>query len=64
MSSILLENLTRLARAGAHIVPPVPAFYLTPDQADAMQTFVDHYCLRLLDLLELPTPDSELRWRG
>ena len=31
MSSILLENLLRLAHAGAHIVPPLPAFDLKPD---------------------------------
>ena len=34
MSPILLENLLRLARTGAHIVPPLPAFYLTPDPAE------------------------------
>ena len=32
MSPILLENLLKLARAGAHIVPPLPAFYLKPER--------------------------------
>jgi 4-hydroxy-3-polyprenylbenzoate decarboxylase len=64
MSQILLENLLKLARAGAHIVPPLPAFYLKPDQATAQQVFVDHYCMRLLDLLALPAHNENLRWRG
>lgn len=64
MSPILLENLLRLARVGAHIVPPMPAFYLTPEPVDAMSTYVNHYCLRLLDLLAIPVEDPELRWKG
>jgi len=64
MSPILLENLLRLARVGAHIVPPLPAFYLAPDEASAMSTFIDHYCLRLMDLLGIPTGGEELRWKG
>ena len=64
MSMILLENLVRLARAGAHIVPPLPAFYLKPDEATAQRVFVDHYCMRVLDLLALPAEDDGLRWRG
>lgn len=64
MSQILLENLLKLARAGAHIVPPLPAFYLKPDEATAQQVFVDHYCTRLLDLLGFPVDNENLRWRG
>jgi 4-hydroxy-3-polyprenylbenzoate decarboxylase len=64
MSTILLENLLRLARAGAHIVPPLPAFYLRPDETTAQRVFFDHYCMRLLDLLALPTEDNRLRWQG
>jgi 4-hydroxy-3-polyprenylbenzoate decarboxylase len=64
MSVILLENLVRLARAGAHIVPPLPAFYLKPDEATAQRIFVDHYSMRLLDLLGLPAEDDGLRWQG
>jgi 4-hydroxy-3-polyprenylbenzoate decarboxylase len=64
MSSILLENLLRLARAGAHIVPPVPAFYLNPDEATAQRVFIDHYCMRLLDLLDITTGSGDLRWQG
>ena len=64
MSSILLENLLRLAQAGAHIVPPLPAFYLKPDENAAQRVFVDHYCMRLLDLLSIPSEHTDLRWRG
>lgn len=64
MSSILLENLLRLAQAGAHIVPPLPAFYLKPDEESAQRVFVGHYCMRLLDLLGIPSEDNGLRWRG
>lgn len=64
MSPILLENLLTLSRAGVHIVPPLPAFYLKPDEATALRRFVDHYCMRLLDLLEIPTKEPGLRWQG
>jgi 4-hydroxy-3-polyprenylbenzoate decarboxylase len=64
MSPILLDNLLTLANAGAHIVPPLPAFYLKPDDVTAQQIFIEHYCMRLLDLLGLPTIDEGLRWQG
>ena len=64
MSQILLENLLTLARAGAHIVPPLPAFYLNPDEATAQKLFIEHYCMRVLDLLAIPTANDDLRWRG
>lgn len=64
MSTILLGNLLRLAQAGAHIVPPLPAFYLKPDEETAQRVFFDHYCMRLLDLLAIPSEDNDLRWQG
>ena len=64
MSTILLENLLKLARAGAHIVPPLPAFYLKPDEETAQKIFVEHYCMRLLDLLDVPSEGNGLRWQG
>ncbi len=63
MSPILLENLLRLARVGAHIVPPLPAFYLNPEESSAMSVFIDHYCVRLLDLLGIETEGAGLRWK-
>jgi flavin prenyltransferase len=54
-----LENMLKLARLGAIVAPPVPAFYSKPQSVDAL---VDHTVGRALDLLDL---DSELphRWR-
>jgi len=61
LSPIHLEALLKLSQAGAVVVPPIPAFYLGGDE---MGRFVDHYCLRLLDLLSLPLDRPELRWRA
>ncbi len=63
MSAILLENLLRLARAGAHVVPPVPAFYLDGKTRSA-EALIDHYCLRTLDLIGLSIGNGNLRWNG
>ena len=54
-----LENLLRLARLGAIIAPPVPAFYIKPQSVDDL---VDHAIGRVLDLLDLDT-DLPHRWR-
>ncbi len=61
LSAIHLRALLTLTRAGAVVVPPVPAFYLGGDE---MALFVDHYCMRLLDLLGLPVDRPDLRWKG
>ncbi len=62
MSAILLDNLHRLALAGAHVVPPIPAFYLRSGDEAATRQFVDHYCLRVLDLLGIVLDRDDLRW--
>ncbi|HEX6230598.1 MAG TPA: UbiX family flavin prenyltransferase [Actinomycetota bacterium] len=46
LSVIHLENMLRAAKAGALIVPPVPAFYAKPKSLDDM---VDHTVGRMLD---------------
>jgi len=48
LSVIHLENMLRVARAGALVVPPVPAFYAKPRSLDDM---IDHTVGRLLDQL-------------
>ncbi len=63
MSAILLENLLRLAHAGAYIVPPVPAFYVGGDDR-AMPKLIDHVCLRALDLVGVTIAREDLRWNG
>jgi 4-hydroxy-3-polyprenylbenzoate decarboxylase len=46
LSVIHLENMLRAARAGAIILPPVPAFYAKPHSLEEM---IDHTVGRLLD---------------
>jgi flavin prenyltransferase len=46
LSVIHLENMLRAARAGALIVPPMPAFYARPRSLEEM---VDHTVGRVLD---------------
>jgi len=50
LSSIHLENMTRLAHAGAVILPPVPGFYTRPRSVDDI---VDFVVARVLDHLSV-----------
>jgi 4-hydroxy-3-polyprenylbenzoate decarboxylase len=50
-SVIHLENLLALARAGAHVVPAMPAFYHQPKSIDDLVAFVVG---RILDHLGVP----------
>ncbi len=59
-SAIHLENMLRLARAGALIMPPVPAFYTRPKTIDDV---VDFVVARVLDQLGLPH-ELQQRWSG
>lgn len=51
LSVIHLENMLRVAKAGAIVMPPVPAFYAKPKTLDDM---VDHTVGRMLDHFEVP----------
>ncbi len=53
-----LENLTRLARLGAVIFPPVPAFYNKPK---TLEDIVDQSCMRILDQLDINV-ETAPRW--
>ena len=53
-----LENLTKLARIGAVIFPPVPAFYNRPK---SLEDIVDQSCMRMLDQLHIHL-ESAPRW--
>jgi len=53
-----LENLTRLARLGAVIFPPVPAFYNRPK---TLQEIVDQSCMRMLDQIGINV-ETAPRW--
>src|SRR6267142_2061589 len=60
LNTIHLENLLRLARAGAHIIPASPGFYHRPQTIEAL---VDHLVFRILDHLGIPHSD-QTRWKG
>ena len=50
LSVVHLENLASLARAGAHVIPAMPAFYGKPK---TLQDVVDSVVGRVLDHLEI-----------
>jgi 4-hydroxy-3-polyprenylbenzoate decarboxylase len=60
LSEIHLENMLRLTRAGAVIMPAAPGFYHRPATVDAL---VDFIVARALDQLDVPQSLVE-RWRG
>jgi len=51
LNLIQLENMTRIARAGARVVPAMPAFYFKPKNFEDLADFVAG---RVLSLLEIP----------
>lgn len=59
-SEIHLKNMLKLARMGARIVPPLPAFYNHPASVDDV---VDHIVTRALDQLALHSATTS-RWDG
>ena len=62
LTIVHLENMRRLAYAGASLLPPVPAFYIGGGDFDR---FLDHYALRVLDRFGLHDPgEAGLRWEG
>ncbi|GAB6171242.1 non-oxidative hydroxyarylic acid decarboxylases subunit B [Paradesulfitobacterium aromaticivorans] len=58
LSEIHLENMLKLTRAGAVMVPPMPAFYNHPA---SLEDIINHHTSRILDLLGI---DNSLtrRW--
>lgn len=60
LSDIHLENMLKLSRMGAVILPPVPAFYNNPRSLDEM---VDHTVARILDQFGIPVSGAA-RWTG
>ncbi|GAB4405809.1 MAG: UbiX family flavin prenyltransferase [Rhodoferax sp.] len=53
-----LRHMLSVTEMGAIVAPPVPAFYMRPQSVDAL---VDHTVRRVLDLIDLPLPDTP-RW--
>jgi flavin prenyltransferase len=60
LSDIHLENMLRVSRAGAMILPPMPAFYNRPQTIDDL---VDHIVARALDQFGIPAEFAK-RWDG
>src|SRR5205085_2581710 len=50
-NAIHLENMLKLARIGACILPASPSFYHKPKTIDDL---VDHLCFRILDQFDIP----------
>jgi len=59
-NDIHLENMLKLSRMGAVILPPVPAFYNHPQSIDDI---VNHIVMRILDQFDLHL-DLRERWDG
>jgi flavin prenyltransferase len=60
LSEVHLDNMLALARIGASIVPPMPAFYNNPTSIDDL---VDHIVTRILDQFDIESPTAR-RWTG
>jgi flavin prenyltransferase len=59
-NAIHLENMLRLVRAGAQIIPASPGFYHRPA---SIEELVDHLVFRILDHLGVPHSENT-RWQG
>jgi len=60
LSQIHLDNMLALARVGASIVPPMPAFYNHPA---SVGDIIDHIVTRILDQFDIESPGAR-RWNG
>lgn len=58
LSLIHAENLVSVTRAGAIVAPPIPAFYA----GETWNDYLDHFALRVLDLLGIVWDRPDLRW--
>ncbi|MDQ3802049.1 MAG: UbiX family flavin prenyltransferase [Acidobacteriota bacterium] len=59
-NAIHLENMLRLSRAGARILPASPGFYHRPQTINEL---VDHLCYRILDQFGVPH-SKKSQWTG
>ena len=61
LSDIHLENMLKLSRMGAVILPPMPAFYNNPR---SLADIVEHTVARMLDQFGIEVPGGAQRWTG
>lgn len=59
-NAIHLENMLRLTRAGARMLPASPGFYHRPKTIDDL---VEHLCFRILDQFDIPH-SKKTQWTG
>jgi flavin prenyltransferase len=59
-NQIHLENMLRVSRAGAMILPASPGFYHRPKTINEL---VNHFCYRILDQFGIPH-DKKTQWTG
>src|SRR5829696_7051914 len=59
-NAIHLENMLKLSRAGARILPASPGFYHRPNSIGEL---VDHLCYRILDQFGVPH-SQRTQWQG
>ncbi len=59
-NSIHLENMLKLSRAGARIIPAAPGFYHRPKTIDDL---IEHFCFRILDQFDIPH-SAKTQWTG
>ena len=59
-NAIHLQNMLRLSRAGARVLPASPSFYQRPRSIEAL---VDHLCFRILDQFDIPHSNTS-EWTG
>lgn len=59
-NTIHLENMLKLARAGAQILPASPGFYHRPK---TIEELVSHLCFRILDQFDIPH-SRRTEWTG
>lgn len=59
-NAIHLENMLRLSRVGARILPASPGFYHRPKTIDDL---VEHLCFRILDQFDIPH-SKRSQWTG
>ncbi|WP_186277711.1 UbiX family flavin prenyltransferase [Lactobacillus sp. LL6] len=60
LSTIHLENLTKLSRMGVQIIPPIPSFYNHPK---TIQDLIDHQSMKVIDNLGIENNFGK-RWNG
>ena len=60
LNDLHLENMLRISRAGARILPASPGFYHRPKTIDEL---VEHLCFRILDQFDIPH-SKKSQWTG